>query len=98
MVSAAGSPRARALAAALRKAREETGLSLRALAHRLKLDQSYLSRIENGKRVPSVETTARILGTLQSSPDEFERIERFALRVRKGSPIRAKSKENKNLL
>lgn len=74
MASAAGSPRARALAAALRKTREEAGLSLRALAHRLKLDQSYLSRVENGKRVPSVETTARILGALQSSPDEFERI------------------------
>ena len=74
MASANGSPRARALAAALRRAREESGLSLRALSNRLKLDQSYLSRVENGKRVPSIETAARILGTLQTSPDECERV------------------------
>ena len=74
MATAAGSPRARTLAAALRRARADAGLSLRALANRLQLHQSYLSRIENGKRIPSIETTARILGTLQSSADDVEQI------------------------
>lgn len=68
------SPRVRALAAALRSAREERGISNRELAGRLAIDQSHLSRIETGKKAPSVETTAMILAALRTPPDERERV------------------------
>ncbi|MGI8312435.1 helix-turn-helix domain-containing protein [Saccharopolyspora hattusasensis] len=74
MATANGSPRARALSHALREARREHGISTRELADRLSIDQSHLSRIETGKRVPSVETTAMILAILRTSPEERERI------------------------
>jgi transcriptional regulator with XRE-family HTH domain len=74
-------PRARALAAALKQARLDRNLSGRELANRLKLDQSYVSRIENGTRLPSVETTARILGALHAPSAECERILELARRV-----------------
>ena len=68
------SPRVRALAAALRTAREEHGISNRALAGRLSIDQSHLSRIETGKKAPSIETTAMILAALRTPPEERARI------------------------
>lgn len=37
------------------KLREASGLSQRALARRLDVDPSYLSRLERGKREPSIE-------------------------------------------
>lgn len=77
----ARSPRARALSAALRKAREERGISSRELAGRLSIDQSHLSRIETGKRTPGVETTAMILATLRTPPEERERILALARNV-----------------
>ncbi|MGI8309051.1 helix-turn-helix domain-containing protein [Saccharopolyspora hattusasensis] len=69
-----GSPRARALAAALREARKERSISLREVARKLSIDQSHLSKIETGKRIPSVETTAMILAVLGIAPSERERI------------------------
>lgn len=74
MTTTNGSPRARALAAALRKALDDKGISARLLAERLKIDRSHLSRIVNGKRVPSVNTTALILGALGTAPEERDRI------------------------
>lgn len=76
MTTATGtrSPRARALSAALRKAREDAGMSNRELADRLSLDQSHLSRIETGKRTPSIEITAMIIATLRTARDERDRI------------------------
>ena len=76
------SPRARALSAALRDARNAADMSSRELASRLSIDQSHLSRIETGKRVPSVETTAMILGMLRTAPKERERILDLARNVR----------------
>lgn len=75
------SPRARALAAALRKAREDKKISARALADRLSIDQGHLSRIESAKRVASVDTTMLILGALGTPPDERERIIELARRA-----------------
>ena len=60
--------------AALRAVREEHGISNRELADRLSIDQSHLSRIETGKKTPSIETTAMILATLRTPPEERERI------------------------
>lgn len=68
------SPRARALAAALRKAREDFGVSNRELAGILGIDQSHLSRVETAKKVPSAETTAMTLAALRTPPAERERI------------------------
>lgn len=74
MATAVGTPRARALSAALRKVRQEQGVSLRDLAGRLSMLPSQLSNLETGKRLPSVETTATILGALRVSATERERI------------------------
>lgn len=74
MGTAIGTPRARALSAALRKAREDQGLSLRGLAQQLSMNFSHLSNLETGKRVPNVEVTATILGALRLPADEREKI------------------------
>ncbi|MGI8312304.1 helix-turn-helix domain-containing protein [Saccharopolyspora hattusasensis] len=81
MATAIGSPRARALSAALRKAREDRGLSLRDLAKRVSLNYSYLSNLETGKRVPNVETTATIIGALRLSATDREKILALARNV-----------------
>ncbi|WP_083822397.1 helix-turn-helix domain-containing protein [Saccharopolyspora spinosa] len=74
MVAANGSPRARALAAGLRQARRDRGVSLRELAKHISSDASNLSKIELGKKVPTPELVARILGALHTPQEEYERI------------------------
>ncbi|WP_010306491.1 helix-turn-helix domain-containing protein [Saccharopolyspora spinosa] len=80
-MATANGPRARALAAALRQARQEQNMSIRELGRKLSFDQSNLSKIENCKKVPSIELTARILGALGAKPDECERILALARRA-----------------
>jgi transcriptional regulator with XRE-family HTH domain/quercetin dioxygenase-like cupin family protein len=62
---------ARAVGLRLRRAREETGLSLRELARRLDLSASALSQIETGKSRPSVKTLYAIVSELRISLDEL---------------------------
>ncbi|WP_190817883.1 helix-turn-helix domain-containing protein [Saccharopolyspora pogona] len=50
-----GTPKARALGAELREAREEVGKSLRAVAQELDTDQVRRMRYETGKSVPPLE-------------------------------------------
>ena len=50
----------RVLAESLRPLREECGVSLRALAKLLGITPSYLSDIENDRRLPSAATAAKI--------------------------------------
>lgn len=57
-------PKARALGAELRQARERTNLSKRELARRLEINHSNLSRIESGERPPRPEVVASILTAL----------------------------------
>ncbi|WP_298179456.1 helix-turn-helix transcriptional regulator [Saccharomonospora sp.] len=57
-------PKARALGAELRQARERAGLGLRELARRLEMSHSVLSRIESGERPPRPEDVASILTAL----------------------------------
>ena len=57
-------PKARALGSAMRKAREERGLTLRAFAAQLGRDPGVLSRWENGERTPRVDQVAQILTLL----------------------------------
>lgn len=70
----AGTPRVRALAAALRSARETAGISARELARRLKVSQALVSHWENARRVPKLEDVAMVLATLGTEPEERERI------------------------
>jgi transcriptional regulator with XRE-family HTH domain len=57
-------PKARALGAELRQARERAGVGLRELARRLEISHSVLSRIETGERPPRPEDVASILTAL----------------------------------
>ncbi|MCA1189790.1 MULTISPECIES: helix-turn-helix transcriptional regulator [unclassified Saccharopolyspora] len=74
MVATAGTPRARALSAALRDARETRGVGLRVLARQLEISHTQISHWETGHRVPGVEVVAMILAALRVSPGERERI------------------------
>ncbi|WP_216216262.1 helix-turn-helix domain-containing protein [Amycolatopsis aidingensis] len=57
-------PRARALAAAIRELREEAGLSGRELSQRLGVSHGTISHWETGHRVPTPEDVASVLGVL----------------------------------
>jgi transcriptional regulator with XRE-family HTH domain len=67
-------PKARALGAALREAREERGLSLRKLASELDRDPSLLSRWETGKRAPQAIDVAQILTHLGVNGARYDEI------------------------
>jgi transcriptional regulator with XRE-family HTH domain len=70
----ARTPKARALGAALRQAREEKQLLLRELAAALSRDMGVLSRWETGDRTPKPEQVAQILTTLGVNGDRYEEI------------------------
>jgi transcriptional regulator with XRE-family HTH domain len=78
----AATPRARALAAALREAREASGLGVTALARRLRMSHTQISLWENGRRVPKTENVAMVLAALGTLPEERERILALARNVR----------------
>lgn len=65
-------PKARALGAALREARERKGISLRGLAEQLGRDPSVLSRWETGERSPKEADVAQILTMLGINGQAFE--------------------------
>lgn len=64
MASSADTPRARALGAELRQAREAQGLTTRQLGKKLNRSGSHISRWETGKLVPSEADTATVLSVL----------------------------------
>lgn len=74
MPGTAGTPRARALSAALRSAREASGIGLRELSRKLSISHALISHWENGRRVPTTESVAMVLATIGTPPDERERI------------------------
>lgn len=59
-----GTPRTRALAGALRRARNDQGFGTRELGQRLGIPHTIISNWENGRRIPSIEDTAALLGAL----------------------------------
>jgi transcriptional regulator with XRE-family HTH domain len=67
-------PKALALGAALRKARERNGLTVRELAERVGSDFGSLSRYEKGERTPKPEKVSQILATLGVNGDEYDEI------------------------
>lgn len=66
MVSSTGTPKARTLGPALRRAREEAGVGLRELERRTngKIKNSTWSRIESGERLPQPEQVIMVLDEL----------------------------------
>jgi transcriptional regulator with XRE-family HTH domain len=71
-------PKARALGAALREAREGTGRTLRQLAAELGRDHTLLSRWENGQRVPKSTDVAQVLTVLGVIGDRYDEIVEMA--------------------
>ncbi|HVV23284.1 MAG TPA: helix-turn-helix transcriptional regulator [Pseudonocardiaceae bacterium] len=67
-------PRAKALAAALRQARDNTGVAGREIARRLGVSHAAVSHWETGKRVPRLEDVASLLAVLGVTGDDRERI------------------------
>ncbi|MDA3645866.1 helix-turn-helix transcriptional regulator [Saccharopolyspora indica] len=67
-------PKARALGAALRSAREERNIGLRQLAKQIECAPGTLSRWETGDRCPKPADIARILTTLGVTGEKYEEI------------------------
>jgi transcriptional regulator with XRE-family HTH domain len=67
-------PKARALGNAIRQAREDQGLSLRAFGARISRDIGQISRWENGERTPKPEHLAQILTALGIKGEPFDSI------------------------
>lgn len=74
MAATTGTPRARALAAALREARTSRSTGLRELARRVLISHSMISAWEQGHRLPKTEEVATVLTGLGVDPEERERI------------------------
>lgn len=73
-----GTPKARALGAELREAREEVGKSLRVLAQELDTNHVRLMRYETGKSVPPPEVVAAFMTALGVSATERDRLVEMA--------------------
>ncbi|MGH3699428.1 MAG: helix-turn-helix domain-containing protein [Pseudonocardiaceae bacterium] len=74
MIELGGAPRARALAGALRQAREAAKVSVREVARRLDISHSVVSYWETNKRVPRLEDVASYLTAIGVTGDEREAI------------------------
>src|SRR5262245_47523636 len=70
----ARTPKARALGAALRQAREENHLLLRELGSAINRDIGVISRWETGERTPKPEQVAQILTTLGVNGERYDEI------------------------
>lgn len=73
-----GSPKARALAAELRRLRQDTGVGVRELARRLDTSHGWVTRTEAGSRPITVEDVSAILVALEISSSERERLVEMA--------------------
>lgn len=67
-------PRGKALAAALRQARDRTGIAGREIARQLGVSHAAVSHWETGKRIPRLEDVASLLAILGVTGDERERV------------------------
>ncbi len=74
MTEPGGAPRARALAGALRQAREEKKVGVREVARRLGISHSVVSYWENSKRTPRIEDVGSYLTAIGVTGDEREAI------------------------
>jgi len=74
VIEPGGAPRARALAGALRQAREDAKISVREVARRLGISHSVVSYWETSKRVPRIEDIASYLTAIGVTGDAREAI------------------------
>lgn len=74
MTEPGGAPRARALAGALRQAREAAKISVREVARRLGISHSVVSYWETSKRVPRLEDVASYLTAIGVTGDDREAV------------------------
>lgn len=70
----AGTPRTRALASALRGVVDESPYGVRELARRMGISHTTLSQWINARRVPKVEDVATLLGAVEVTGDNRDRI------------------------
>lgn len=70
----ARTPKAQALGAELRRAREQSGLTTRELANRIGRNQGEISRWETGDRTPKPEHVAQFLTALGIIGDSYEEV------------------------
>ncbi|GDY33341.1 helix-turn-helix domain-containing protein [Gandjariella thermophila] len=70
------------MCAALREARQASGIGVRELGRLLGISDANISLWENCHRIPNVETVAMILTAVRVSPEERERILDLARNVR----------------
>ncbi len=78
MASTANTPRARALGVALRDARKAAGMTTTELGTQVERSHTHISRWENGKLVPSVAETARVLAVLGVNGTEYDNLVQLA--------------------
>jgi transcriptional regulator with XRE-family HTH domain len=69
MVSTATALKGRSLGERLILARERRDLTQQMLAHRMGIDQGWLSHMENNRREPAVDTLRRLCKSLDVSAD-----------------------------
>lgn len=78
MAGTSETPRARALGAEIRHAREAAGVGFRDLARRLDISHTVLSHWESGRRPPSAEDVAGLLGILNVTGEERDQLLQLA--------------------
>jgi transcriptional regulator with XRE-family HTH domain len=74
MAGTGETPRAHALGAEMRHARVESGVGFRELARRLGMSHTVLSHWESGRRAPSPEDLSALLGILEVTGPERDRL------------------------
>ncbi|SDP97090.1 Helix-turn-helix domain-containing protein [Actinopolyspora xinjiangensis] len=73
-----GSPKARSLAAELRKVRQDSEVGVRELARRIGTSHGWITRTESGSRVITVDDVTSILEALEITSRERERLVEMA--------------------
>ncbi|MGH3096482.1 MAG: helix-turn-helix domain-containing protein [Streptosporangiales bacterium] len=81
MAATTDTPRARALAAALRNARMSREIGLRELSRKISLSHTLISQWEQGHRLPKIEDVAAVLTGLGAEAEERTRIVELARRA-----------------
>ncbi|WP_026360908.1 helix-turn-helix domain-containing protein [Amycolatopsis nigrescens] len=74
MVATTGTPRVRALASAMRQAREAAGLGVREVGKKMGIGHSTISYWETGKRVPKLEDIGAYLQAIGVTGEDRDRI------------------------
>lgn len=80
MATSSDDRRVRAFGAAVRRRREELGLSQEGLGYKAKIHRTYVSDVERGARNPTVRVIWKLAGALDTEPSELFRCAENMLR------------------